>query len=114
MASSEDKYSRRRLQSSYISTVISMSLVLFMLGLLGMILLHAKRLSDHVKENIGFSVILKETVKEVDIIRLQKTLDARPYVKSTEFVDKDRAAKELEEELGENFTEFLGYNPLLS
>ncbi len=114
MASSEEKYSKRRLKSSYFSTVISMSLVLFMLGLLGMILLHAKKISDHVKENIGFSVILKESVKEVDIIRLQKTIDAMPYVKSTEFIDKDQAAKELQQDLGEDFIQFLGYNPLLS
>jgi len=88
--------------------------VLFMLGLLGMAILQAKRLSTYVKENIGFSVILKDDVKDVDVVKFQKSLDAARYVKTTEFIDKDRAAKELTEDLGEDFVDFLGYNPLLS
>ncbi|MCD4789471.1 MAG: permease-like cell division protein FtsX [Bacteroidales bacterium] len=113
MARQEDKYTRRRLQSSYITTVVSISLVLFMLGLLGLIIFHAKKLSDYVKENIGFSIIMKENVKEAGIIKLQKTLDATDYIKSTEYITKEQAAKEFTEELGEDFTSFLGYNPLL-
>jgi len=114
MARKEDKYARRKLRSSYLSTVISVSLVLFMLGLLGLIILHAKKLSDYVKENIGISVILKEDVKEVEIVQLQKSLDATPYVKSTEFITKEEAAKNLQKDLGEDFISFLGFNPLLS
>lgn len=113
MARQEDKYTRRRLQSSYITTVVSISLVLFMLGLFGLIIFHAKKLSDYVKENIGFSIIMKENVKEAGIIKLQKTLDATDYIKSTEYITKEQAAKEFTEELGEDFTSFLGYNPLL-
>ncbi|MBC8181821.1 cell division protein FtsX [candidate division KSB1 bacterium] len=113
MAQQEDKYTRRRLQSSYITTVVSISLVLFMLGVLGLIIFHAKKLSDYVKENIGFSIIMKENVKEAGIIKLQKTLDATDYIKSTEYITKEQAAKEFTEELGEDFTSFLGYNPLL-
>ncbi len=113
MARQEDKYTRRRLQSSYITTVVSISLVLFMLGVLGLIIFHAKKLSDYVKENIGFSIIMKENVKEAGIIKLQKTLDATDYIKSTEYITKEQAAKEFTEELGEDFTSFLGYNPLL-
>ena len=89
-------------------------MVLFLLGILGLLVLNAKRISDYVKENIGFSIILKEDVKEVDVIRLQKNLDASDYVKSTEYVTKEEAAKELQEELGEDFIDFLGYNPLLA
>ncbi len=89
-------------------------MVLFLLGILGLLVLNAKRISDYVKENIGFSIILKENVKEVDVIRLQKNLDASDYVKSTEYVTKEEAAEELQEELGEDFIEFLGYNPLLA
>lgn len=100
--------------SSFVTTIISISLVLFLLGLTGLLILNSKKLSDYVKENIGFSVILKEDVKEVDIIKLQKDLDAAEYVKSTKYVTKDEAAEELKEELGEDFIEFLGYNPLLS
>jgi cell division transport system permease protein len=114
MASGTEKYARRRAQSSYFSTVISISLVLFMLGTLGLIVLHAQKLSDYVKENIGFSVILKENVKEVDIVQLQKTLDAANYVKSTEYITKEKAAESLKNDLGEDFISFLGYNPLLA
>lgn len=114
MASGNEKYARRRAQSSYFSTVISISLVLFMLGTLGLIVLHAQKLSDYVKENIGFSVILKENVKEVDIVQLQKTLDAANYVKSTEYITKEKAAESLKNDLGEDFISFLGYNPLLA
>lgn len=84
-----------------------------MLGLLGFILLNANKLSRHVKENIGFTIIIKEEVKEVDIIKLQKSLDAAKFTKSTEYIDQERAAKELQQELGEDFISFLGYNPLL-
>ncbi|MCB0480956.1 MAG: permease-like cell division protein FtsX [Flavobacteriales bacterium] len=114
MATAEDRFSKKRLRSSYFTVIISISLVLFMLGLLGLMLLQAKNLSNYVKENIGFSVILKEDVKEVDIVKFQKSLDASPYVKSTEYIDKERAAKELTADLGEDFVGFLGYNPLLA
>lgn len=113
MATAEEKYAKRRLKGSYITTIVSISLVLFMLGLLGLVILHTRKLSDYVKENIGFSVIMKENVKEAGIIQLQKILDATAYVKSTEYVTRDEAAQQFREELGEDFTNFLGYNPLL-
>jgi len=110
----KEKGTKRRLRSSYITSVISISLVLFMLGLMGLLILNAQQLSNYVKENIGISIILKKNVKEVEIRRLQKTLDATNYVKATHFVDKKTAAKELQKELGEDFISFLGYNPLLA
>ena len=112
MKKKDARISKRRLRSSYITSIISITLVLFLLGLIGILLINAKRLSDHVKENIGFTIILNENVKEVDILRLQKSLDAQQYVKSTEYISKEEAAQELTEELGEDFIEFLGYNPL--
>jgi cell division transport system permease protein len=114
MKSQESRIIKRRLRSSYITSVISISLVLFMLGLLGMLLINTKKISDLVKENIGFTVVLKENIKEADIHGLQKNLDATRYVKSTEYIDKDKAAKEFQQELGDDFVSFLGYNPLLS
>jgi len=114
MAKKEPAVTKRRLRSSYLTSIISITLVLFMLGVLGLLILNAQRLSEYVKENIGFSIILKENVKEVDVILLQKTLDAAEYVKSTKYITKEQAAKELQEDLGENFIEFLGYNPLLA
>ena len=114
MTKNETKITKSRLRSSYITSIISISLVLFMLGMLGLLVLNAKRLSDFVKENIGFSVILNENVKEVDIILIQKSLDATEYVKSTKYITKEEAAEDLQKDLGEDFIEFLGFNPLLA
>ena len=113
MARKEHKYYRWRIHTSYITTVISITLVLFMMGLLGLLILHAKNLSNYVKENIGFSIMIKENIKEGEILELQKKLDTQPYAKSTEYIPKDKAAVELKKELGEDFIGFLGYNPLL-
>ncbi|HLN53868.1 MAG TPA: permease-like cell division protein FtsX [Lentimicrobium sp.] len=114
MSDNEDKTSRRRLQASTVTTIISISLVLFMLGLLGLIVLHAGKLSDYVKENIGFSVIIKEDIKETAILEFQKKLDTEEFVKSTDYITKEQAAEDLTKELGEDFVDFLGYNPLLA
>lgn len=108
-----DKYSKRRLTGSSITTVVSLSLVLFMLGLLAIIVLNTRKLSDNMKENIVVQIILKDNAKEVGIQRLSKTLDAAEYVKSTEFVTKEAAAEKLQKDLGEEFIDFIGYNPLL-
>ena len=95
------------------SIVISMSLVLFVLGVLGFLLINANRLSNHVKQNIGFSVMIKEGVKDVDIMQLQKLIDSKVYSLESIWVTKEDAAKGLQEQLGEDFIAFLGYNPLL-
>ncbi|HZX61993.1 MAG TPA: permease-like cell division protein FtsX, partial [Bacteroidales bacterium] len=99
--------------TSHFSTVISITLVLFMLGLLGLLLLHTKKLSDYAKENIGFSIMIKEGVKEAGIMAFLKKLDTEEFVKSTEYIPKEKAAVQLKKELGEDFIGFLGYNPLL-
>jgi cell division transport system permease protein len=112
MASPEEKFAKRRLRSSYFSTIISISLVLFVLGIVGLILLNAKKISDHIKENIGFTIVLKNDVKEVDAKKLQKRLSASPYIKETKYVTKQEAEQEFNQEHGEDFVEFLGYNPL--
>lgn len=110
----EEKFNKRRVQTSYVSVVVSISLVLFMLGLVGLIVLHANKLSNHVKENISVSVFLFNDAKDAEVKRFQKELDASVFVKSTEFINKDQAAKQLQNELGEDFIDFLGYNPLLA
>lgn len=107
-----DKYSKRRLASSTFTTIVSISLVLFMLGLVGMFILNAKKITDKVKENIGFQVVMKDDAKEVDVKRIQKTLDATDYVRSTELVSEEEAAQRLQDALGEDFIGFLGFNPL--
>ncbi|MDD3569313.1 MAG: permease-like cell division protein FtsX [Bacteroidales bacterium] len=110
----EKRSTKWRLRSSYLSSIISNALVLFMLGLLMLLIFNAQRLSTYVKENIGFSVILHDDVREVEANFLRKTLDASPYVRLTEYVTKEEAARELQQELGEDFIGFLGYNPLSS
>ncbi len=114
MAKSKPKKLKSSLFSSYISTTLSISMILFLFGLLGLLLINAQRLSDYMKENIGVTLILRDGVKEVDLIKLQKTLEATNYIRSTKYVGKDRAATELKNELGEDFVDFLGFNPLLS
>ncbi|PKP34481.1 MAG: cell division protein FtsX [Bacteroidetes bacterium HGW-Bacteroidetes-17] len=114
MARKEDKYNKRRLQSSYLTSIVSTTLVLLMLGVLGLIVLHAQKLSNHVKENIGIRVIMKDDSREAAILQLQKYLDATSYTKSTEYITKEKAAEELKAELGEDFIDFLGFNPLPS
>ncbi|MEN8223965.1 MAG: permease-like cell division protein FtsX [Bacteroidota bacterium] len=113
MSKTDERYQRRKLQSSKATALISITLVLFMLGLLGFIVLHTQKLSEYVRENIGFSIIMKENVREAGIVQLQKMLDATPFVKSTEYITPEQAAEDLQDELGEDFISFLGYNPLL-
>ena len=98
--------------NSRLTSVISISLVLFLLGLILLIGMLGNKLSVYVKENLSFSIVLKDNQKETEIKKMQKSLDALPFIKSTEYISKEQAAKELEEELGENPETFLGFNPL--
>ncbi len=104
----------RRILSSSASVVISLSLVLFVIGLLGLVLINAQRLSNYVKENIGFTIMLKDGVNEIEIMNFQKILDAADFAKNSTFVSKEQATKDLQDDLGEDFVSFLGYSPLLS
>jgi cell division transport system permease protein len=108
----ENGLSKTKLRSSYLTLVVSVSLVLFLLGILGLVLINAKELSDYFRESLSFSVMLDDDAKEADIRMLQKDLDAKLYVKSTEYVSKDEAAAKMKEDLGEDFISFLGDNPL--
>jgi len=112
MSSSFEKYQKRRLFSSYFSVVISISLVLFLLGLLGLLILNTKKVADHFKEKIVLTVYLKDSAKEVEITQLKQSLALSEYTKSAEFISKEQAAEEHSATIGENFIEFLGYNPL--
>ena len=112
MATSFEKYQKRRLVSSYISVVISISLVLFLLGLLGLLVLNTKKVADYFKEKIALTIYLKDSAKEVEINQLKQSLAMAEYTKSATFVSKEQAAEEHSEAIGENFMEFLGYNPL--
>ncbi len=104
----------RKTKTVYISTIFSIALVLLMLGLLGLVLVHAKNLSNYVKENIVLNIIVDERAKETDVLAFQKALNANPAVKQTQYVNKELAARNLTQDLGEDFVNFLGYNPLTS
>jgi len=104
----------KKTKTIYISTIFSITLVLLTLGILGLILVHAKNLSNYVKENIVLNVIVDEGAKEAEVLQFQKELNGNPAVKQTQYVNKELAARNLTQDLGEDFVNFLGYNPLLS
>lgn len=112
MSKSFERYQRRKLISSYFSVTLSIALVLFLLGVLGLLVLNTQKLANHFKEEITLSVFLKDSAKDVEISQLQKSLVMADYTKSAVFVSKDEAAREHSEDIGEDFMEFLGYNPL--
>ncbi len=112
MSKSFERYQKRKLISSYFSVVLSIGLVLFLLGILGLLVINTKKLADHFKEQVTISVFLKDNAKQVEIDELQKSLLMAAYTKSAQFVSKDEAAEQHSADIGENFVEFLGYNPL--
>ena len=112
MSSKEQKFTTSRVRSSYISVVISMTLVLYVLGLLGTLVLSANDLSRLVRENFTFTLVLDESIEEAELKTLLKTHQLATYAKSAYLVTKKEAAANLEAALGEDFVEFLGYNPL--
>ncbi|MEO6148989.1 MAG: permease-like cell division protein FtsX [Mucilaginibacter sp.] len=102
----------KKTKSIYISTVFGLAMVLLMIGLLGLILVHANNLSRYVKENIVLNIFVDDAAHEPDVLELQKQLDANIMVKQTQYVSKELAARNLQKDLGEDFVKFLGYNPL--
>lgn len=112
MSSSFEKYQKRRLITSYFSVVISIALVLFLLGILGLLVLNTKKVADYFKETIAVGVYFKDTAKDVEMKQLEKTLSLAAYTKSIKFVSKEEAAAAHSEALGENFVDYLGENPL--
>jgi len=112
MSKSFEKYQRRKLISSYFSVTLSIALVLFLLGVLALLVLNTKKLADHFKEQVAISIFIKDNAKEVEINQLQKTLALAEYTKSVTFISKETAAEEHSVEIGENFMDYLGYNPL--
>lgn len=112
MSKSFENYQKRKLISSYFSVVLSIALVLFLLGILGLLVLNTKKMADHFKEQITISVFLKDSAKEVEIDQMQKSFAMAEYTKLATYVSKEEAAEQHTKEIGENFQDFLGYNPL--
>jgi cell division transport system permease protein len=99
-------------KTSSVTVIVSLSLVLFMLALVGWFLINTKKLTEYYKENIGFQIYLKDSASVSDIDKLRKELDISGYVKNTFFKSKEAAAAEMKKETGDDFVAFLGFNPL--
>ena len=110
----EEKFNKRRLISTYFTVVISISLVLFLTGILGILLVNSKKVADHFKEQIVMTIYVKDSAKEIELKQLQKTLRLNKATKKVIFVSKEEASKRQANEIGEDFLDFLGYNPLLN
>ena len=112
MATSFDNYQKRKLISSYISVVVSIALVLFLLGCLGLLVINAKKVADHFKEQVVMTIYINDTAKDVEVNQLKKSLAMADYTKDAIYVSKEEAADFMKTENGEDFMDFVGYNPL--
>ena len=109
----QEKYQKKRVLNSYFSVVISITFVLFLLGILGLFVLNYRSISSHFKEQIAMNVYLKNSAKEIEITQLQKKILLNPATKKVNYISKEEAAKLFVNDIGEDFISFLGYNPLL-
>ncbi|MFT3884305.1 MAG: permease-like cell division protein FtsX [Flavobacteriales bacterium] len=109
---STERFIKARTRSSNVGTVIGITLVLLMLGVLGFLLLNARTLERHFKENVQVDIFLKRDLKEVDVMKFRKRLDTEPFTRETRYVTADEAAEQLKKDLGEEFLGILGTNTL--
>ena len=112
MANSDNRIMRRRLRNAYLSSVISISLVLLLVGVASMLLVNAKSVSDYFKENMQVSVLMKQTVSDEDALEYKELLDGERYIKSTTFVSKEQGRRELADQLGEDFLDVFETSPI--
>lgn len=112
MTTSFDSFQKRRLRSSYASVVISIALVLFMMGVLGLIVLKSTKVANHFKEEVVMSLFLKDSVTKAQTNAFREDLLKRNYTKNIFYITKAEAAKAYKRDLGEDFLQFLGKNPL--
>ncbi len=108
----EDQFNKNRLRYSYLSVVVSIGLVLFVLGIMMTLLYQAKNLTQELKENFTFTLFLKPETTNAQREALQTTWSMAPEVRQIQFISKEDAAAKFQSELGEDFVDFLGYNPL--
>lgn len=112
MAHRDNKIMRRRLMNAYLSSVISISLVLLLVGVASMLLVNAKGVSDYFKENMQVSVMMKQTVSDEDALEFKEVLDGERYIRSTAFVSKEQGRKELAQQLGDDFLDVFETSPI--
>ena len=110
----QDNYQKRRILNNYFSVIISITVVLFFIGILGLFLLNTKSLASHFKEQIVMTVYLKDSAKDIEITQMQKKIQLNSSTKRVQFKSKEDAAEEYARDIGEDFVEFLGFNPLLN
>lgn len=110
----QPEYHKSRLISSYFSVSLSIALVIFILGVLGILLINSQKIESHFKEQITFTIYINELTKPIQIKQLQKSLRLKKETKNVIFISKEKAAEIHAESIGEDFIEFLGYNPLLN
>jgi len=110
----QEKFQKRRVLTGYLSVVISISLVLFFVGILGLFLLNTRNVASYFKEQIVMTIYLKDSAKDIEITQLQKKIQLDPATKKVNFISKEDAAAQYARDIGEDFLEFLGYNPLLN
>ncbi|MGG8496688.1 cell division protein FtsX [Tenacibaculum sp. TC6] len=112
MTTSFDSFQKRRLQSSYVSVVVSIALVLFMIGILGLVLLKSTKVANHFKEKVVMTLFLNDDVTKEQLEELKTTLKKESFTKNLLYITKEEAAKAYKKDLGEDFLQFLGDNPL--
>jgi cell division transport system permease protein len=110
----QSEYQKSRLISSYFSVTLSIALVIFILGVLGILLINSQKIESHFKEQISFTIYINELAKPIQIKQLQKSLKLKKETKNVRYISKEKAAEIHAESIGEDFIEFLGYNPLLN
>ncbi len=113
-STTQEKFQRQRLLTGYFSVVVSITFVLFFVGILGVLLINSKKVASHFKEQIALTVFFNNSAKDIEIKQLQKKIELNSATKRVVFMSKEEAAEQHAQEIGEDFIEFLGYNPLLN
>ena len=112
MSKPTHRYQSRRVVRSYLGIVFSVSLILFVVGVLSLLVLNARQVSQHVKEQVVLTIFIEDNAKEVEVNQLETMLKLAAFTRSVAYISKEQAAKEHSANIGEDFMDFLGYNPL--
>lgn len=112
MGKTDNKIMRRRLMNAYLSSVISISLVLLLVGIASLLMVNAKGVSDYFKENMQVSVMMKQSVSDEEALKFKETLDGERYIKNTVFISKEQGQRELAQQLGEDFLDVFETSPI--
>lgn len=112
MSKPTHRYQRTQVVRSYFGIVFSVSLILFVVGVLSLLLLNARQVSQHIKEQVVLTIFIDDSAKEVEVNQLETMLKLAAFTRSVAYISKEQAATEHSADIGEDFMDFLGYNPL--